>query len=124
MHGGTVAQHALQTIQQMRAIAGLQDRFGIRRHVIGVESIDRSLNELRVGEQLIRRCDLLEIDLPLYCFFAMAFDAIRNQQRPYNFVKVSRVSSIARRRKAAEQDDYAKRKHEFTKYTSPLNGSH
>ena len=74
--GTCSAQHVLQGDQEFLAILGFQFRLVFRRHVAGIDGLDHFLDQGGFGQKVLGRSDLLEVDLALHLFFAMALRAM------------------------------------------------
>jgi hypothetical protein len=66
--------------------------FTFRRHVVGVDGRNHSLDQLRFRKELIRRRDLLEIDFAVHFRGAMAFRAFLSEQRHHLSVKIGTLN--------------------------------
>ena len=70
-----------QLSEKPRAILVSQRRFILGRHFQVLDDLDHVVEQLRLGQQLRRADEFLEIDLSLGFFTAVALDALRVEQR-------------------------------------------
>ena len=94
-----LAQHCLQSGEQLRASFVIQFRFTFGRHVIGIDGLHHFLDKLWLLKELFRRPDLLEIDFPVHFLSAVALCAFLSEKRLQEVVKVTGLTS---RRDGAE----------------------